>query len=343
MNQQLWISHSAISAFERCPQAYYYQYQYKNPKTGNRIQTVNPYFSLGLAVHQTIEELGGLTVKERINLPLKERFNTIWENYSGRQGGFLSHKREEKFKKRGERMIEKVVQSNFLEKPSLQMKEKIPNIDLIPDKNIKLVGSLDWIQVLPDNSLHIIDFKTGKNKEKNGSLQLSIYNILANAKLDQKIKRLSYWYLENDNNPTPKKLGSIKKDMATIKEKALEITRSVENNDYPCPYNGHCFACGDFKKIFAGEAEFLGTFNGRDQYLVLNEKDIIQKLFDEEVFDQKEERLFELRTGGLRLQDAAKILHLSEDKVKKIALSIKKKLVKNLTQKELKILIEKKL
>lgn len=340
----LWISHSALRAFERCPQSYYYQYQYRNPDTGNRIQIVNPYFSLGLSVHETIEDLSPLSIEERLNLSLQDQFEKNWKKYSGKKGGFISSKQEEKFKKRGERMIERVLESGFLEKPSIEIDETVPSIDLIPEENIKLVGSMDWIQVLPEDGLHIIDFKTGKSKEGKKSLQLPIYNILANSKLDGKIEKISYWYLESDDELTSRKLDSIDNSLEKIKKKALEIKDHVENNNYPCHYNGRCFACGDYKRIFAGQAEFLGTQNGKDLYFVYKEDDIAQKLIDEEAFTPREEKIFELRVvKGFDKSSISDQLNIGSEKLKKIVNSIKSKMVDELTQKELKILINKKM
>lgn len=340
----LWISHSALKAFERCPQSYYYQYQYRNPDTGNRIQIVNPYFSLGLSVHKTIEDLSPLSIKKRLNLSLEDRFKKNWKKYSGKKGGFISEKQEQKFKNRGENMINRVLDSGFLKKPSIEIKEKVPSIDLIPEENIKLVGNMDWIQVLPDKSLHIIDFKTGKSKEGKKSLQLPIYNILANSKLDGKVEKISYWYLESDDELTSRELNSIDDSLKKIKKKALEIKSHVENNNYPCHYNGKCFACGDYKRIFAGEAEFLGTQNGKDLYFVYKEDNIVQRLFDEEIFTPREEKIFELRiVKGLNKSLISEELNIDSEKLKKIINSIKSKMVDKLTQKELKILINKKL
>ena len=341
----LWISHSAINTFDRCPQAYYYQYQYRNPETGNRLQIVNPYFSLGLSVHQTIEELASMSVKERLEISLRDRFEDIWKDYSGKQGGFISEKQEKEFKDRGEMMIDRVVNSDFLEKPSTEIKEQVPSIDLIPEKDIKLVGSLDWIRVMKGSGYHIIDFKTGKNKESKNSLQLPIYNILANEKLDGDVKKFSYWYLNSDDELTPYELGSIEESLEIIKEKALEIERHVDNNDYPCHYNGKCFACGDYHRIFNGQAEFLGTDpdSGKDLYFVFDEDDIVRKLIDSEVFDIKEEKVFEMRMNGSNLQKIGDELRMQEEKLKKITGSIKKKMVKELSSKEVRLLINKKL
>ncbi len=340
----LWISHSAINAFDRCPQSYYYQYQYKNPETGNRIQIANPYFSLGLSVHQTIEDLSKVSVKERVEISLEDRFNEIWNEFSGKRGGFISETQENRFKKRGERMIKKVEKSDFLQKPSVDMKEEIPNIDLIPEEDIKLVGSLDWIQILPSGGLHIIDFKTGKNKEKNNSLQLPIYKILADDKLDDRVEKFSYWYLESENKPTPKEFDSVDHSLKKIKEKALEIKSHVESSRYPCHYNGRCFACGDFKRIFDGKADFLGTdSSGKDLYFIYKPEDIIKKVIDEKILDIREEKVFEMRMEGMKLDEIEKELKIPKKKLKKITDSIKKKLIEALSTKELKILIDEKL
>ncbi len=339
----LWISHSAISAFERCPQSYYYQYQYRDPKTGNRIQIVSPYFSLGLSVHKVLEDLVLVPIEEREKISLKDNFNKVWSDYSGKMGGFVSQKQEKEFKKRGEKMIERVISTDFLKRPSTQIKGGLPSIDLIPEKNIKLVGSLDWIEILPDNSLHIIDFKTGKSKEKNDSLQLAIYNILAKEKLDKKVAKFSYWYLEKENKLTSKKMKLTDDLIESIKTKALEIKESVDGNNYPCHYNGSCFACGDFKKIFNGEAEFLKTEQGKDHYYVINEDNLVQKIVDNQVFNPKEEKIFELRMEGKSIEDIKKELNLTDEEINKITGFIKKKMVAEFSSKELKVLIEKKL
>jgi len=286
-----------------------------------------------------------MPIKERVNVSLEDRFEDIWSSYSGKKGGFISERQESEFKKRGEQMIEKVVNSDFLEKPSTVIEEKIPNIDLIPEENIKLVGSLDWIQVMPDGGFHIVDFKTGKSKEKNGSLQLPIYNILASEKLEGKVKKISYWYLESDSELTSRTPEPAAKNLKTIKNKALEIKRHVKNNDYPCHYNGRCFACGDYHKIFNGQAEFLGTDSesGKDLYFILKADDIVKKLIHMETFDPKEEKVFELRMEGLGTDKIMKELRMSEKKIKETVSSVKKKMVGELTPRELKIIVEKKL
>ena len=71
-----------------------------------------------------------------------------------------------------------------------------PNFYLSDDENIILNGLIDWIEYLPaTDSLHIVDFKTGKREEQEASLQLPIYLLLCNALQKRAVTKASYWYL----------------------------------------------------------------------------------------------------------------------------------------------------
>jgi hypothetical protein len=53
----VWVSHSSIGDFLKCPRAYFLHNVYKDPKTGRKINIVSPALSLGLAVHTALESL----------------------------------------------------------------------------------------------------------------------------------------------------------------------------------------------------------------------------------------------------------------------------------------------
>ncbi len=338
-NQTLWISHSAISSFSRCPHSYYLQYIYRNPNTGNRVQINNPYFSLGLAVHRTIEELSSVSIKERTKISLKDRFDDIFAEYRGIAGGFISSVKEKSFYERGLQMMERVEKSSFLHRPSVNTDTDFPTIDLFKD-NVKLVGSLDWIELLPQGTVHIVDFKTGNSKESNGSLQLPIYKLLAENNLSQKVESVSYWYLQHDDEPISQE---IKEDFSLdiIKEKAAEIKRAIEEENFPCQYPGRCFACEDYEKIFQGEAEMVseGGRGGKDSFCVFKEKEVIEKVMEESFLDEREKKVFEMRMKK-PLKEINQELRLSEKKSALIVQEVKEKLAKNLRPKELKIIIK---
>ena len=53
----VWVSHSSMGDFLKCPRLYYLHNVYKNPKTGRKIAIVSPHMSLGVAVHNVLENL----------------------------------------------------------------------------------------------------------------------------------------------------------------------------------------------------------------------------------------------------------------------------------------------
>ncbi len=340
LKRTLWISHSALSAFDRCPYLYYLEYIYRNPRTGRRIQIVNPYLSLGSAVHETIEGLSEYSPKERSRISLKERFEKIFESYKGVQGGFISERKEGEFKKRGLEMVERVEKSSFLERPSVATKSNLLSVDLMGE-NVKLVGSIDWIEELPEGEAHIIDFKTGNNKERNGSLQLPIYSVLAKNNIPQKIKKVSYWYLQHDDHPVSQDIEEADNYLESLKEKASVIEKAVINDHFPCSYPGRCFACNDYEKIFQGEAELISSNqnHSKDAFCVFKENEVIEKILEEDFLDEREKKMFEIRVKR-GMETASKELRLSREKSGQIAESIKEKLKNNLRPKELKVIVK---
>ncbi len=340
MNEKiLWISHSALSSFAKCPHLYYLEYEYRNPKTGNRIQIINPYFSLGLAVHETIEGLLDFPIEKRKKISLKERFHNIFDNYKGFKGGFISKKKEKNFYERGIKMVERVESSSFLEKPSTSEGIGFPKIDLI-GRNIKLVGSIDWVEILPSGGAHIIDFKTGNSKESNGSLQLPIYTILSKKNIKREVEKVSYWYLEHDNEPSEQEISDIDGHIEEIKKRALEIKKAIEEESYSCNYSGNCFACRDYEKIFRGDALMVSEDENRkkDVFCIFKKEEIIEKILEEDFLDEREKKMFEMRIEN-PIEIVNKKMRLTDEKSKKITKEIKRKMKENLHHKELKVIV----
>jgi hypothetical protein len=333
----LWISHSAITSYEKCPHLYYLDYEYRNPETGNRIQIINPYLSLGLAVHETIEELKSVAINKRTKVSLKDRFTQIFEEYRGLKGGFLSKKKEEDFFKRGLEMVRRVEESNFLSFPSITTKTSFPTVNLIGEE-VKLVGNIDWIEHLPSKGAHIIDFKTGNKKESNGSLQLPIYTLLAEENLEEKVEKVSYWYLQHDDAPVEQEMKDTKKALELITEKAKDIKKAIDENFFPCNYGKKCFACRDYEKIFSGDAELISK-GKKDTFCIFKEEDIIDKILNEDFLDERQKKIFEMRVN-FSMEEINKNLRLDAEKSNKIVSEIKDKLKKNLHPKELKVVVK---
>ena len=273
----VWVSHSSMGDFLKCQRLYYLHNVYKNPDTGRKITIMNPALTLGSAVHATLEALGTLPVEERLRRDLVTDFEKEWAaSASGKKGGFTSSKEEATAKARGRAMIDRVIKNpGPLKKKTVRLKESEnnmpPNFYLSEEDNIILCGLIDWLEyVEEDDSIRIIDFKTGKNEEDEGSLQLPIYLLLLGELQKRRVSGAAYWYLEKNDVPTEVALP----DAAEAREKVLALARRVkvarENRAYECPRgSAGCFACQPYEAILNGEAEYLGVASyGQDAYLV---------------------------------------------------------------------------
>lgn len=274
----LWVSHSSISEFLKCPRAYFLKYVYKDPKTGHKITLMNPSLALGQTVHQVLESLQTIKAEERLKgTPLIEKYNESWKSISGEKGGFRDEVQELEYKNRGSIMINRVM---FHPGPITQKAVRLVSPDSLPpryylskDDDILLCGKIDWLEYISQtDSVHIIDFKTGIQEEKDDSLQLPIYGLLVKNCQNRKISGVSYWYLEKDNKPRERPMPDLEKAHNTILEIALQMKRARAKEIFVCAKNG-CYACKPFENILSGKAKFVGSVDYQDIYIELDIQD----------------------------------------------------------------------
>jgi len=226
-------------------------------------------------VHETLESLTKYKVEDRFKKSLLEAFEENWKKVSGKIGGFRAEKEESDAKERAKQMIERVAKNpGPLLKKTIKLKneesEMLPNFFLSEEDNIILCGKIDWLEYIEaDDSIRVIDFKTGKNEEGQDSLQLPIYILLLNALQKRKVSGAAYWYLDNADTPSSVALPEI----TSAREKVLTIARKVKEargiGRFECPRGSQgCFSCQPYEKILKGEAEFVGI-GGYNQELYL--------------------------------------------------------------------------
>ncbi len=272
----VWVSHSSMGDFLKCPRAYYLHNVYKDPETGRKVALVNGPMSLGHAVHTTLENLKTMPVEKRLARDLLADYEVAWASVAGKSGGFTSETEEIQAKARGRAMIERVIRNpGPLAKKTVRLpaphNDMPHNIVLSEEDNIILCGLIDWLEYIDaDDSIRVIDFKTGKHEEGEESLQLPIYLLLLNELQKRRVGGAAYWYLEKDDAPTPVALP----DAAHAREKVLAEAKRVkaarEAKAFDCPRGASgCFACRPFEAIIAGQAEHVGRSDiGADLYLV---------------------------------------------------------------------------
>ncbi len=262
----VWVSHSSISDFLKCPRAYYIKYMWRNPKTGHKIQIMTPSMALGQSVHEVVESLSKIPVAQRFDESLLVKLDRAWKKVSGKLGGFRSESAEAKYKKRAENMLQKLIKNpGPLANLAVKIKDDLPNYWLSKEDNIILCGRIDWLEYLPKtDSVHIIDFKTSKNAVDAGSLQLPIYCLLVQNTQKRKVAKASYWYLEFSDMLEEKTLP----DAEHAKEMVLKIAKQIklarQLNRFKCPDGDGCRTCKPLEKIINNEAEYVGV-NGFNQ------------------------------------------------------------------------------
>ncbi|KKQ91764.1 MAG: hypothetical protein UU16_C0001G0025 [Candidatus Woesebacteria bacterium GW2011_GWA2_40_7] len=289
----VWVSHSSISDFLKCPRAYFLRNVYKDPATGHKITVVTPPLSLGTAVHEVIESLAVLPVEERLKISLVKKLDPVWLKFSGKKGGFRNYTEEIGYRDRAIKMLMNLQEDPgpILEK-AVKIKTgtlNLPNYFLSIEENIILCGKIDWLKYVDaDDSVHIIDFKTGKYEEREDSLQLPIYLLLATNTQTKKVSGTSYWYLDRDppsheaSNFAKATLdksegqgGLVEKKLPEIKEsykKVLEIAKKIKlarlKNEFVCPTGG-CHNCRPLERVLRGEGELVGGSETKQDVYIL--------------------------------------------------------------------------
>lgn len=258
--QAVWVSHSSISDFLKCPRLYFLNNIYKDPATGHKIQLIEPPLALGQAVHDVIESLSTLPVDKRLEKSLLDKFKESWRKISGKKGGFKNKKQEKEYKERGVAMIERVMKNpGPIARLAVKIKQDLPHYYLSEEEDIILCGKIDWLEYLKEEKrVHIIDFKTGAVKENNNSLQLPIYLLLVKNTQSHKVKKASYWFLEYDDSPKQIELPTPGKAKSMVLKAAKMIKDARKNKAFACPRKG-CGYCTQLEEVISGKGEFVGV------------------------------------------------------------------------------------
>lgn len=241
------FSYSQLTAFKDCPRKYQYSYLYKIPEPQAAA------LSFGTSMHNTLREFyktveqqkqASLFTEFEPDLSLQRLLKIYDEKWV--EGGYESKAHMELRKVRGREIL-----TAFYDK----FKNDIPRIHFL-EKGFKLKigeytlsGRLDRADDLPDSTLEIIDYKTGRSKtedELKNDLQLFIYALASQECFNLPASRLTLYFLDDDKRvsvvPTAEKMEEVK---AEIKSVADAINRS----DFaPTPNQRLCSRC-PFNKI----------------------------------------------------------------------------------------------
>lgn len=231
------FSFSQFKTFESCPYKYRFLYLLKIPTQGKAI------FSYGSTIHNTLEKflkLGKDSLSELIKIYEQEWIDDWYETKTEKQERFESGKKSlELFLKDLKESRPQILLIN--EKPALEQSFNLK----IADTSIH--GKIDRIDVL-DDGVEIIDYKTGKAKEKldaSDKKQLLIYQLAAKEVLGLNPVRLTYHYIDKDQK-IPFLASNI--DLEKEKQNLIKLIEKIKKSDFKATPGWQCGFC-DFKDI----------------------------------------------------------------------------------------------
>jgi len=243
-------SYSQLKSFQACPLQYRYAYLLKIPVKGKFT------FSFGSTIHKTLQKFFELVKQgvsasqgdlfgrsESKSLPNEQDLLRLYDE-SWIDDWYDSRAQHDEFYAKGKAALREFYHTWSVEKKVPERLEK--GFKLLVGKHI-IKGVIDRID-RQDGKVEIIDYKTGKSKEKldwQTKEQLLIYQ-LASQQAGDKVKQLTYYYIEDGRRLSF--LGT-EKDLAKIADEVDKVIAQMKTSDFTAtPNPAVCQHC-DFNKI----------------------------------------------------------------------------------------------
>jgi len=244
----LRFSFSQIQAYTNCPLQYKFNFILRIPVLPKS------QFIFGRLMHNVLKEFllpNATGIQPNLfgdNKIKKLSFNNLSEIYkkNWRDDGYESKEDCEKWKKKGMEIIKFFY--NDLEKngwPSIVFLEKNFSLKI---KEYYFRGAIDRIDKLSDNTMEIIDYKTGSAKDKidyKAKRQLILYKIAVEQVFGLKVSKLSFQYLENASKVS---FIAKEKDEDKLKEEIINTILEIKDSNFNPKPSMLCKYC-DFKSI----------------------------------------------------------------------------------------------
>ena len=234
-----YLSFSQIETFKICPLHYKLKYIFKLPTPPSAAQ------SFGSSLHATIRDfylavMAGEKPTEKLIYGALEK-NWVKEGFTGR-----AH--EKKFFEKGKLYLSGFLKQALNHKSLPVVMEEPFTIPLIDkgDRELRIGGKIDRVDVFGDRTIEIIDYKTGatipSQAEVDNNLQLSFYALAATnipnkpfGKKPEQVKLSLYFLDQQEKISTVRSAEELKK--AT--EEIFAVREKIEKSDFKC--SGHMF------------------------------------------------------------------------------------------------------
>ena len=231
------FSFSQLETYRYCPLKYLYAYVYRIP-----VRPV-PHLGFGTDLHSCLEQFYAGVMEGRV-APLEELLTSFRRLHAPGRYGEPAQDRE--YQELGERIL-----TEFYKKQegSFTAPLFVEKSFLLEIGDVLLKGVVDRADRLEGGGVEIVDYKSGKSKDKLSSedqLQLRLYALAAKEVFGLDPRRLSFYYLRENRALSFDQRPS---DFEETRERILELIGQVQQRDFtPSPSKVKCRGC-DFKAL----------------------------------------------------------------------------------------------
>ena len=192
----------------------------------------------GSDIHKVLEEFYR-RIKDGEKLSLDDLYRIYLKYWT--TGGYLDKMQEAAYQKSGFKILGEFYHKNKNSlKPPLYIEEEF----LLKISGHGIKGYIDRIDLLADGTVEVVDYKTGKPKDRfsaQNSIQLDIYALACREVFSLKPSLLSFYYLT-----TNEKVSIERSEEELVKTKILvdEVIEKIKKGFFEPKVAHHCKWCG---------------------------------------------------------------------------------------------------
>ncbi len=237
------ISYSQMQAFDICPLHYKARYILGIPTAPSSAQI------FGITLHKTLSNFYKLVqknnTKKNAKLSVEDLLKLLDESWSSE--GYHDKGHEKEARRRAEKILKDYFKKHFDPK-HVPLEIELPFTFHLKN-GIRVIGTMDRVDALPDGSIEIMDYKTGainSNQKSSYKFQLCLYALAATKinnpvfKKDLSKIKLTLFYIESGEKWTE---TVTQDDLSGLEERIMKKVEEIEMSNFACNKNILCGAC----------------------------------------------------------------------------------------------------